>query len=137
MDKNFRVIERRNKNGKITVIEHIKTGYRSLVLSGKCVCSTKTALSKRIAGALRSVGRVFLHSFPSILSQTDFIVTFDPNASRHNCETAKLEYQFQYVIADDIPTEKALQSVLSTNGELGELIMRKIMEIEKEYGDGQ
>lgn len=136
MDKNFRVIERRNKNGKITVIEHIKTGYRSLVLSGKCVCSTKTALSKRIAGALRSVGRVFLHSFPSLLSQTDFIVTFDPNASRHNCETAKLEYQFQYVIADDISTEKALNISLGQLSSFNEMIEKKIKSIDEEYEYG-
>ena len=137
MDKVFTLIQRRNANGKVTVVEHKKTGHRSISLSGKCSVPKHIALSQDFSKALRSVGRIFQTSIRNILFP-NFITTYDPNASQSNHKkNVNVEYDFQYAIADNIPTNKALQSVLNKNGELGELLKEKIRDIEEEYGDGQ
>lgn len=137
MDKAFKISERRFKGGKVTVVEHRNTGFRTLVLSGRCSTIRSAALSNKVPAVLRGVGRDFLHSFPTTFLQKDFITTFDPNASYRKTKNVSLEYEFQFVIADNIPTNEALQSVLQKNEEVGELISQKIKKIEAEYGDGK
>lgn len=135
MDKVFTIIQRRNASGKVTVVEHKKTGHRSISLSGKCSVPKYIALSQDFAKALRSVGRTFQSSIQNIIFP-NFISTYDPNASQSNHNrNVNVEYDFQYAIAVDIPTEKALRTVLNRNGELGELLKEKIKEIEYEYGE--
>lgn len=136
MDKVFTLIQRRNASGKVTVVEHKKTGHRSISLSGKCSVPKHIALSQDFSKALRSVGRTFQSSIQNILFP-NFISTYDPNASQSNHnKNVNVEYDFQYAIADNISTKEALNITLSQLGSFKEMIEKKVKSIDEEYEYG-
>lgn len=135
----FRSQIRKNKAGEVSVIRH-KSGFRTLDVCGKV--SVPSFFSKYpyiLQRIVSKVGALFLGYFPFLDQRSDKrICTYTLTESVAYCRPRiDLTYDFLFAVsAVDIPAETILQTVLTRNEEIGELILDKLdKEMKDTYGE--
>lgn len=136
----FRNKSRKNKAGEVILIRH-RSGFRTLNVCGKVsIPSFFSNYPYVLQRIINEVGAFFLGLFPFLNNKEHkHICTYSlPETMVERKDRIDLTYDFLYAVsAVDIPGETILQTVLTRNEVIGELILDKLdKEMEDAYLGG-
>ena len=109
----FTFIERKGKDGKVTIIRHTANGFQTLSVSGKVKIPAGLSDSIVLSNSISSIGFEFLHLFPDFLDQKKKSAILTYTFPIKNDRQAALHYDFHYIKKGGSDIETALNETLS------------------------
>lgn len=109
----FTIIERKGKDGKVTLLYHTANGFQTLSVSGKVKIPAGLSDSTVLSNSISSIGFEFLHLFPDFLEQKKSSAILTYTFPIVNDRQSGLHYDFHYIKKGGSDIETALNEVLS------------------------